>query len=196
VKKITFKIFVFLLNIGQLILPFRQSTLAHHVVTFKQEQKSNLSADYFVKEGIKKGKNGNYKEAIIDFSKAISIDESHSIAYYNRGLSKMSSNNYKGAITDYDKAIEIDPNYAIAYFNRGVSKFKLNDHDEAISDYSKSLEININDSDTYLNRGLVYFAIGNNKFACEDFKKAAYLGKQFAEVWLKSNEGKVCKTSK
>ena len=36
-----------------------------------------LSANSYVKEGINKGKNGNYKESVIVFSQAILIDEFH-----------------------------------------------------------------------------------------------------------------------
>ena len=185
--------FLFLIQLGELILPLSQSPLAKNIVVITKQERSTRSANSYVKEGIKKGKYGNYKEAVIAFSQAILIDEFDSIAYYNRGFAKMNLNDYDGAISDYDKAIEINPEYAIAYFNRGVTKFYLDDLNGAISDYTKSIESNINDADGYLNRGLIYYEIGNDVFACQDLKKAASLGNQFASKWLNSKEGKWCR---
>ncbi len=187
--------FLFLIQLGELILPLSQSMFAKNIVVITKKERITRSANSYVKEGIKKGKYGNYREAIIAFSEAILIDKFHSIAFYNRGFARMNLNDYKGAISDYDKAIEINPKYALAYFNRGVAKFYLDDFNGAISDYTKSIENNVNDAEGYLNRGLIYYEIGNDKFACEDLKKAASLGNQFASNWLHSKKGKWCRDS-
>ena len=193
-KKSKFAIvaFFFLIQIGELILPVYKSTLANNIVKITEKEKNTLSPNSYVKEGIKKGKYGNYQEAFHAFSQAILIDEFHSIAYYNRGFAKFNLNDYKGAISDYDKAIQINPHYGIAYFNRGVSRYHLGDFEGAVSDYTQSIAINVDDADGYLNRGLIYFEIGNDKFACKDLRKAASLGNQFSASWLKSDEGKWC----
>ena len=193
-KKSKFAIiaFFFLIQIGELISPLSKSTLANNIVEITKKERNTLSANSYVKEGIKKGKYGNYQEAVYAFSQAILIDEFHSIAYYYRGFAKFNLNDYEGAISDYDKAIDINPNYGIAYFNRGVSRYHLGDFEGAVSDYTQSISINVDDDDGYLNRGLLYFEIGNDKFACKDLRKAASLGNQFSASWLKSDEGKWC----
>ena len=194
-SKVAIIAFFLLIQIVELILPLSKSTLANNIVVITNKERNALSANSYVKEGIKKGKYGNYKEAIHAFSQAILIDEFHSIAYYNRGFARMNLNDYEGAIADYDKAIAINPEYAIAYFNRGVTRYHLDDFEGAVSDYTKSIEINVDAADAYLNRGLIYFKIGNNKFACQDFNKAASLGNQFSASWLKSDKGKWCLSS-
>ncbi len=191
-RKVAIITFFFLIQIGEVILPLSKSMLANNIVVITKKERNTLSANSYVKDGIKKGKYGNYKEAIYAFSQAILIDEFHSIAYYNRGFARMKLNDYEGAIFDYDKAIEINPEYAIAYFNRGVTRYYLDDFEEAISDYTKSIEINVDDAEGYLNRGSIYFKIGNDKFGCQDFKKAASLGNQFSASWLKSDQGNWC----
>jgi len=188
-------LWLFLFQGGELILPSSQSMLAKNIVVITKKERITRSANSYVKEGIQKGKYGNYKEAVIAFSQAILIDEFHSIAYYNRGVARMNLNDYEGAIFDYDKALEINPEYAIAYFNRGVTKFYLDDLNGAIFDYTKSIENNVNDAEGYLNRGLIYYEIGNDKFACQDFIKAASLGNQFASKLLNSQKGKWCRDS-
>ena len=121
--------------------------LAKNIVEITEEERNTLSANSYVKEGIKKGKYGNYQEAIYAFSQAILIDEFHSIAYYNRGFAKFNLNDYEGAISDYDKAIENNPHYGIAYFNRGVSRYHLGDFEGAVSDYTQSIAIKVDDAD-------------------------------------------------
>ena len=98
--------FLFLIHVGDLILPLSQSTLAKNIVVITKKERSIRSANSYVKEGIKKGKHVNYEVAVIAFSQSILIDEFHSIAYYNRGFVRMNLNDYEGAISDYDKAIK------------------------------------------------------------------------------------------
>ena len=190
--KVAIIAFFFLIQIGELILPLSKSALANNKVAITEKERNDFSANSYVKKGIKKGKYGDYQEAVHAFSQAILIDEFHSIAYYNRGFAKFNLNDYEGAISDYDKAIEINPHYGIAYFNRGVSRYHLGDFEGAVSDYTQSIAINVDDADGYLNRGLLYFEIGNDKFACNDLKKAASLGNQFSVSWLKSDKGNWC----
>ena len=192
IRNIAIIAFFFLFQVGELLLPFSKSTFANNIVLISKKKKNILSANSYVKEGIKKGKYGNYEDAVKAFTQAILIDKFHSIAFYNRGLAKMNLDDYEGAISDYSKSIEINPEYAIAYLNRGVAKYNLDDYEGAISDYSKSIEINVIDADSYLNRGLIYLEIKNEKFACQDFMKAASLGNQFSASWLKSDNGKLC----
>ena len=194
-SKVTIIALLFLIQLGELILPLSKSMLAKNIVVITKKERNTRSAKSYLKEGMKKGKYGNYKEAVNAFSQAILIDKFASIAYYNRGFARMNLNDYVGAIYDYDKAIEINPEYAIAYFNRGVIKYYLNDYAGAIYDYTKSIGINVHDADGYFNRGLIYFEIGNDKLACQDFKKAASLGNPFSASWLKSDKGNWCGSS-
>ena len=78
-KKSKFAIlaFFFFIQIGELILPFSKSTLANNIVEIAEKERNTLSANSYVKEGIKKGKYGNYQEAVNAFSQAILIDEFH-----------------------------------------------------------------------------------------------------------------------
>ncbi len=54
--------------------------LANNIVLFTKKERKALSANSYVKEGIKKGKNGNYKQAIHAFSQAKLIDKFYSIS--------------------------------------------------------------------------------------------------------------------
>ena len=95
-SKVAIITFFLVIQIVELILPLSKSTLANNIVVITNKQRNALSANSYVKEGIKKGKYANYKEAIHAFSQAILIDEFHSIAYYNRGFARMNLNDYEG----------------------------------------------------------------------------------------------------
>ena len=99
-NKVAIIAFFFLIQIVELILPLSKSTIANNIVVITRKERNSLSANSYVKAGIKKGKYGNYKEAIHAFSQAKLIDEFHSIAYYNRGFARMNLNDYEGAISD------------------------------------------------------------------------------------------------
>lgn len=65
----------------------------------------------YINRGVAKDDRGDYKGAIEDYDKAISINPGFLQAYINRGGAKAKLADYKGAVKDYDKAISIDPNW-------------------------------------------------------------------------------------
>ena len=67
-----------------------------------------------------------YKEAVIDYNKAILLAPKYASAYNNRGLCEYNLQDNESAIKDYNKALELDSNYALAYNNRGLSRYELN----------------------------------------------------------------------
>ena len=69
---------------------------------------SGENAEKYYNNGFLKGETGNYKEAIIDYNKAIEINSNHSKAYYNRGDAKYNLGDYIGAIAGFNKALEIN----------------------------------------------------------------------------------------
>ena len=79
-------------------------------------------------------KEGNFKEAIYYYNKAIRIKPDQADAYNNRGIVYAKISNNKLAIDDFNKAIQLQPNNvdiyknrATFYFNQGNKKFGCND---------------------------------------------------------------------
>jgi tetratricopeptide (TPR) repeat protein len=54
-------------------------------------------------------KEGDYEEAIKDFTEAIKIKPGYATAYFNRGNAWMGLGEYRNALKDFKKAIELDP---------------------------------------------------------------------------------------
>ena len=96
------------------------------------------TAEAYLNSAVSKFYLDDMKGAIVDYTKAITIDPSYVEAYRKRGLAKEELKDFSGAIVDYSRAIKIDPNYATAYFNRGVCKFYLGDMIGACKDARKA----------------------------------------------------------
>jgi tetratricopeptide (TPR) repeat protein len=92
----------------------------------------------YLKDGIEKTRDANYKAALEDFTNIIKLDADNHEAYYYRGNAKFNLKDGRGALIDYNKAIELKPDYADAFYNRGFCKQYLNDKNGACSDWDKA----------------------------------------------------------
>jgi len=97
-------------------------------------------ADAFIKSGIDKDKNKDYKGAISDYSKVLVIDPDNAEAYCKRGLSKKELRDYPGAIADCSKAIEIEPEGSY-YYARGCCEIESGKKDSGCLDFKKAVEL-------------------------------------------------------
>jgi tetratricopeptide (TPR) repeat protein len=179
IKKLKSKIEYFSLLFSQL------NRHSLNSVSISHEIDSTLTsvAVNFYNKALKFSSEGNYKDAIEIYGKAIESYPKTEIvkiseAYYNRGINKRYLNDLSGAINDYSEAIKIRPNYYKAFNNRGVVKMLNEDYVGAIADFtkvinSKKLDKNLIAS-AYGNRGLSKYSNGEN--GCDDFRRAIELG--------------------
>ena len=81
------------------------------------------------------------KGAILDFTKALSINPKDANAYSNRGILKRLMKDNTGAISDFSRAIALNPSDAKAYLNRGIAKRSIKDNAGAVLDLEKAKSI-------------------------------------------------------
>ncbi|MFH1321420.1 MAG: tetratricopeptide repeat protein [Bacteroidota bacterium] len=150
--------------------------------------------------GLVKNNMQDYKEAIMDFNKAIELDSIYILPYYNRGNTKVKLKDYHSAIQDFTKAININPNYADAYNNRGNTKCYLKDYKRAILDFNKAIDIDPNNEKMYVNRGLAREKLNDYYGAIEDYSQTieldpgyteAYYNRGNAKYYLKDHSGAI-----
>lgn len=60
---------------------------------------------------------GEYQNAIDDFTKAIKLDKTLHNAWCNRGICKNEIGDLKGAINDIKKAIKLNPTHADYHYS-------------------------------------------------------------------------------
>lgn len=97
-------------------------------------------SQHFFKRGMDRYDVEDFKGAISEFSKALSIDANFIDAIKHRANAKYFSNDFKGALIDYNKEIDLDPNGGEYHF-RGNVKFELKDYVGAITDYKIAISI-------------------------------------------------------
>jgi TonB family protein len=84
---------------------------------------------------------GEYDAAIVDYNKAIELNQKEPSVYFSRGLAHFNKQSYTTAIADFDKVIELDPKEGMAYFKRGNALEKTGNFEKALSDYQKAVEL-------------------------------------------------------
>ncbi len=160
-------------------------------IALKDKNDLNLQArnyEYFFNRAQDKFELADYKEAILDYNKALELSPTEiCLVYSMRGNAKRNLGDFDGAISDQNKALDFDPLYADGYFNRGIANFKKGNFDGAIQDYSQVLKINPKDSDAFFNRANIKKEIGDMKGSCEDWRQAADLGDDDAKKFLREH---------
>ncbi|MGR6087029.1 MAG: tetratricopeptide repeat protein [Arcticibacter sp.] len=145
--------------------------------------------DYF-KKGEYHIANADYEIAVVQISKAISLDASDANFFLQRGFCFNILKKHEEAIADFSSAIILVPNNKFAYLSRGSAKNKTGQFESAINDFNKVLELDPNDQEAFNNRGFSKKELGDSNGACEDWKKSKKLGNKEAPIILKNNHCK------
>lgn len=87
-----------------------------------------------------------YDEAMLDYTKALSLDSKMTDAYYNRAkviLSRKDIQNpdIKKAIADLEKALKLDENFADALYAMAAAYKKLEDYHKSLEYIERLLQI-------------------------------------------------------
>lgn len=134
-----------------------------------------VRAEVYHSQGEENSTDEEYKIAIVDFDKAISLNPEHVRAYYKRATAKFYINDYTGAIDDCTHAIKLNPEHANAYHGRGTAKSMLGKsksddgnaekaqllYQEAIEDFTQAIKIDSEDATTFRNRGISKCKLGD-----------------------------------
>ena len=126
-------------------------------------------------KGKKKYQEGNFRQAVAAFSKAISLNSKETRAYLGRGIAYSNLGMHDKAINDYTKVITLNPDNAEAYNSRGRAYLKKDLFDHTIKDCSNALQLNPEMATAYYTRGMAYKAQGLLDMAGKDFQKSCDL---------------------
>lgn len=126
--------------------------------------------------GNQKLRNKDFDSAIIDFSRAISINPSNSGYYLIRANAREKKRDYAGAIADYTRALKhAREDKDVIFISRAEVRELAGDLDGAIADYTLVIEIKPKDADSYRRRGLMKQKKGDAKGAAADMERAKQL---------------------
>lgn len=106
-------------------------------VTEKMILKNDTVPGYYCDLGLLNKELGYRREAIVFFTKAIMLDSTRYIDFYNRALTYRELNVLDSAAADYSMSLKINPKNADTYLNRGFLYLKLEEYDKAIYDFER-----------------------------------------------------------
>jgi tetratricopeptide (TPR) repeat protein len=83
----------------------------------------------------------DYDGAIVDYTNAITLDETNETYFDNRALSKSLKEDYAGAVDDYTSSIELYPNDPETYYQRALVKLSMNNNYDGCLDLKRAEEL-------------------------------------------------------
>lgn len=112
-------------------------------------------------------------EAVLAFSKAVTLDPNLAIAWYNFGKVEEELGRLEQAKIYFDKAIMLQEDLTKAYFGRALLAKRMGDKENALKDYNTIIEKNGEIyMEAYLNRGLTKKALGDYNGSINDINRA------------------------
>ncbi|MBN3923560.1 tetratricopeptide repeat protein [Nostoc sp. NMS4] len=138
---------------------------------------------FYLKLGDEYFEKGEYTNAIVNYNKALKVNQSDVSLYYKRGLAHYQLGDYEAAIADYSQAIQMNLHDAKFYNKRGLALYQLGRLDEAINDYTQAIRINPNVAVAYKNRAEARSYVGDNQGAIEDYTQAIKINPHYADAY-------------
>jgi tetratricopeptide (TPR) repeat protein len=133
---------------------------------------SEMSAGDYLNRANDERKNRNFKEAILDYDRALELDPQIAEGYVDRALARIELNDSQAALADLDRAIQFDPKLDRAYLARGGLKRRKGDVPGALQDYNKAIELNPTSASAYDARGNALWDQGDLSESIADFDRA------------------------
>lgn len=117
------------------------------VITLKNalKAKPSFANGYVALGNVYRDYKNNTDEALINYLKALKLDSTNKLNYYNIAWSYNAKTNYREAIKYAVKALEIDNNYKPAYNELGHAYNQLKAYAECIEQLKKNLAVSVNE---------------------------------------------------
>lgn len=138
-----------------------------------ENQKQNQSQfKRWFKIGLKFQKEGNFKNAIQNYQKALDLNPNRSNIWTNKGISHYKINEFDKAIKCLNSALEINLTDNLALTFLGLTYKKLEKFEKAIDYFNKAIEVSESVFAPWYNKGVSYYLSQKYKEALDSFKKA------------------------
>jgi tetratricopeptide (TPR) repeat protein len=152
----------------------------------------NKQAKYqlLIEEGSESFSNQNFNDAIVDFSKAITINDKNPNAHYRLGvtyaaLADSNRVNLKKALNSFEIVQKIDKDYERLNYNVGICFMIKEDYINALSFFKDAEKKDSLDVDILLNKAICSFIIKDSASGCTDLRRAKFLGDKEAPELIK-----------
>ncbi|MBD3410674.1 MAG: tetratricopeptide repeat protein [Ignavibacteriales bacterium] len=155
----------------------REEAIADYTRAMKHYVENDVAlAALYNNRGYEKRQLKDYREAVNDFSKAISLNPDSFAAHWRRASTYGHLGQYEKSIRDYDEAIRMatsDRVLASLYLGRAYEKRFTQDYEGAMKDVVKALAFNDQMAEAYYLSGKInYENLKNRNSAIADFERA------------------------
>ncbi len=141
-------------------------------------------------QGFESAKNGDLEGAIAAFTRALDLDPTLALAWYNRGLAHESRGDRAAAVPDYARAIALEPHKLTYWLRRGIARGDLGDADGAIEDLTHVLAKSPMSAPAYTARSCARREKGDIAGALDDATRAINLDPRMAMAWCQRGLGR------
>lgn len=124
-----------------------------------------------------------YKNAVFDFEKAISLNYTTADVWYLKGLTYDRLGNKEKAISDYKASLQLDSTNAMAYNNIGHIYMKQWSDLKAEKYFKLAMEVDSEHSKSRNNLGMLYVARNQYKAAITLFSQAIQINRSYANAY-------------
>lgn len=150
---------------------YNQGKAADARPLFQKVQKAAPARpDVYYYLGLCDAKTPDHAQAVVDFTKTISLDDKYMAAYFERAGSYTALQKYSDAANDLNRVVMAQPDNTQAWYNRGQVYAALKNDQEAVTSYLKVLEAKPGDGYTHYYIGLSYYNINQKDMAVEHFQ--------------------------
>ncbi len=125
---------------------------------------------------------GEFREAIAMFRRAIELDPQLAYAYYDLGCVFRQLGYTDYAIAAQKEAIRRHPEFVDAYNHLGITFFEQEDYQRALQVFEAAVELEPDNAHHYFNIGLVLQVLQQYKPAAQAFVRALQIKENYAEA--------------
>ncbi|MFC1561213.1 tetratricopeptide repeat protein, partial [Candidatus Latescibacterota bacterium] len=125
---------------------------------------------------------GKYKEAGLNFQKALKLNPNFHEAHNDLGSVLFHLGKLDEAILEFKKALNIYPAYSEAHYNLGYVLYYQGKLDEAIVEYQKALNLDPKYIDAHYNLGIIFQNQGKLDEAIVEYQKVIHLDSKYADA--------------
>lgn len=108
-------------------------------------------AQQYNSRGMSIARQGNNKQAIEQYNRALELNPNDPATYINRGVAYHKLGDTDAALKDYNEAIQRDPESALAYSNRSNVYYDRGDYNQSLNDAKKAIELDPQLTQSYIN---------------------------------------------
>lgn len=126
---------------------------------------------------------GDFIRAKDYYLKALTMNQSYSLARCNLGASLLHMNKYEEALGEFEKTLENEPYHAKAWHGKGIVLVRLDRYEEALSSFGKAVELIPNDARIWHSSGVVLANLGRYEEALKAYENAIELNPDSPDTW-------------